>query len=36
MVITVILVPKNDQEWWGANAWKANNTDDKIYREGQP
>jgi hypothetical protein len=36
MVITVILVPKDGQEWWGANAWKANDTDIRIYREGQP
>lgn len=34
MVITVILVPKNDTQWWSANAWKANSTDEKMYREG--
>jgi len=36
MVITVILLPKNDEEWWGVNAWQANTTDERIYREGQP
>lgn len=36
MVITVILLPKNNDEWWGVNAWKANDTDERIYREGQP
>lgn len=35
MVITVILVPKGEEEWWGANAWKANDTDERIYREGR-
>lgn len=35
MVITVILVPKGEEEWWGANAWKDNDTDERIYREGR-
>lgn len=36
MVITVILVPKDEGGWWGANAWHANRADERIYREGQP
>lgn len=35
MVITVILVPKGEGEWWGANAWHANGTDEGIYRKGR-
>ncbi len=35
VVITVILVPKDESSWWGANAWQANRADERIYREGQ-
>jgi len=35
MVITVILIPKSGEEWWGVNAWKANDADQRVYREGQ-
>jgi hypothetical protein len=37
MIITVILVPKEEEQgWWGANAWLASQTDERIYREEQP
>lgn len=35
VVITVILVPKDENSWWGANAWRANGVDEGIYREGR-
>ena len=35
MVITVILLPKGPGEWWGVNAWRANGTDEGIYRKGR-
>lgn len=34
-VLVVILVHQDDTAaWWGANAWRANSTDRRIYREG--
>jgi hypothetical protein len=41
-VLTVILVPGDtdpeqhaDGDWWGSNAWRANNRDLRLYREGR-
>ena len=33
-VLTVILVRREDQPgaWWGANGWRANSSDQRIYR----
>jgi uncharacterized DUF497 family protein len=33
-VLVVILVHREDREgdWWGANAWRANSTDQRIYQ----
>lgn len=35
-VLVVILVHRDDKigAWWGANAWRANNADRRIYRDG--
>ncbi len=35
-VLVVILVHRQDKPgaWWGANGWRANSTDRRIYREG--
>ena len=33
-VLVVILVPRHGGGWWGANGWRANATDQRIYREG--
>jgi hypothetical protein len=42
-VLTVILLPSDtdpdeppDGDWLGANAWHANDRDQRIYRERQP
>ncbi|MGH3504293.1 MAG: hypothetical protein ACRDQA_25855 [Nocardioidaceae bacterium] len=42
-VLTVILLPaeadpaeRPDGDWWGVNAWLANDRDSRIYRERQP
>lgn len=34
-VLVVILVHREDRPgaWWGANGWRANSTDRRIYRE---
>ncbi len=34
-VLVVILVHRSDRPggWWGANAWRANSTDRRTYRE---
>ncbi len=36
-VLVVILVHREDKPdaWWGANGWRANSTDRRIYREGE-
>ncbi len=41
-VLTVIVLHADadpaeppDGDWWGANAWRANNRDQRIYRERQ-
>lgn len=33
-VVTVILVPKDRESdsWWGANTWRSNDIDRRIYR----
>jgi len=35
-VLVVILVRREDKpgSWWGANGWRANKTDRRIYAEG--
>ena len=35
-VLVVILVRREDKpgSWWGANGWRANSTDRRIYAEG--
>jgi hypothetical protein len=35
-VLVVILVRREDKpgSWWGANGWRANTTDRRIYAEG--
>ena len=35
-VLVVILVRRDDRSgsWWGANGWRANSTDCRIYAEG--
>lgn len=35
-VLVVILVRREDRprSWWGANGWRANSTDRRIYAEG--
>lgn len=35
-VLVVILVHRENEPtaWWGANAWRANSTDRRTYREG--
>lgn len=35
-VLVVILVRCEDRpgSWWGANGWRANSTDRRIYAEG--
>ncbi len=35
-VLVVILVRRKDRpgSWWGANGWRANNTDRRIYAGG--
>ena len=33
-VLVVILVHRNQDRWWGANGWRANSSDRRIYREG--
>jgi len=35
-VLVVILVRREDKpgSWWGANGWRANGTDRRIYAEG--
>jgi len=35
-VLAVILVRREDRpgSWWGANGWRANSTDRRIYAEG--
>lgn len=42
-VLTVILLPAAtdpdeppEGDWWGANAWRSNDQDQRIYRERQP
>jgi hypothetical protein len=39
-VLSVILLPGNadpdepaDGDWWGVNAWRANERDERLYRE---
>ena len=34
-VLVVILVARDDKPgaWWGANGWRANSTDRRIYNE---
>ena len=34
-VLVVILVHREDKSgaWWGANGWRANSTDRRLYRE---
>lgn len=34
-VLTVILVRRRDRPgaWWGANGWRSNDNDRRIYRE---
>lgn len=34
-IVTVILVRREDQPgaWWGANGWRSNSSDRRIYRE---
>ena len=34
VVLVVILVHKDRAGWWGANGWRANATDQRVYREG--
>jgi uncharacterized DUF497 family protein len=36
VVLVVILVHRENGGWWGANGWRANSTDARIYREGTP
>jgi len=33
-VVTVILIPKDRDadSWWGSNAWRSNDKDQRIYR----
>jgi len=33
-VLVVILVPRDGAGGWGANGWRANATDQRVYREG--
>ncbi|MGH3979944.1 MAG: hypothetical protein ACRDRZ_13250 [Pseudonocardiaceae bacterium] len=35
-VLVVILVHRKDKlgAWWGANGWRANSSDRRLYREG--
>jgi hypothetical protein len=35
-VLVVILARREDKpgSWWGANGWRANSTDRRIYAEG--
>ena len=35
-VLVVILVRRKDRpgSWWGANGWRANSTNRRIYAEG--
>jgi uncharacterized DUF497 family protein len=35
-VLVVIFVRREDKpgSWWGANGWRANSTDRRIYAEG--
>jgi hypothetical protein len=33
-VLVVILVHRDGGGWWGANGWRANSGDRRIYREG--
>lgn len=35
-VLVIILVRREDGpgSWWGANGWRANSTDRRIYAEG--
>jgi hypothetical protein len=35
-VLVIILVRRDDRpgSWWGANGWRANSTDRRIYAEG--
>ena len=35
-VLVVILVHRETGRWWGANGWRANSTDARIYRERTP
>ena len=35
-VLVVILVHRENGGWWGANGWRANSSDARIYREGTP
>lgn len=35
IVITVIVVPKDANEWWGANAWKTKGSDLMRYRQAE-
>jgi len=39
-VLSVILLPGDadpdepaDGDWWGVNAWRANERDERLYRE---
>jgi hypothetical protein len=36
-VLAVILVHREDKPgaWWGANGWRANSSDQRVYREHQ-
>lgn len=33
-VLTIILVHRPEDGFYGANGWKANSTEQRIYREG--
>ncbi len=35
-ILTVVLVPKEDGfGWYGANGWRSNSTERRIYEEGE-